>query len=354
MPIDLEGLTVEKVIVHHVFKRDSERRAVQPRMGSSLVLLPQDAIDAFQRRITEALGHRSHGVEMFIAESSSGSIFQKCAGALNTSAEDFILRSQEMARKLTSVQESKDLPASKLIVVSGRAGRSAMPYIAVIKAELQDGFSATSEDVISHIRDLFLTPSQRLYKIGFIHNRVSAPPDADGLYDARNFQAFLFDHLLTINETRSAAHYFYAEFMGMENLASDKKRTREFFEHTKIFINSAEITQDRKIELLEALRAELRSNRATLRTEDFASDHLEENIRRSYVSFMASKDFPANAFTKDTEYIKSRLRKRQKMTFQKGVEVSAPSDKLHELVSIQSADAEKTIIMIHSAIESQE
>lgn len=102
MPIDLEGLTVEKVIMHHIFKRDSERRAVAPRMGTSLIRLPQDAVDAFQRRITEALGHRSHGVEMLVAESSTGSIFQKCAGALNASGEDFVVRSQEMARKLAS------------------------------------------------------------------------------------------------------------------------------------------------------------------------------------------------------------------------------------------------------------
>jgi hypothetical protein len=69
---------------------------------------------------------------------------------------------------------------------------------------------------------------------------------------------------------------------------------------------------------------------------------------------MESKDIPSNAFAKDTEYIKSRLRRRQKMTFQKGVELSAPADKLHELVAIQSADAEETIIMIHSTLESQE
>lgn len=353
MQIDLEGLTVERVVVHHIFKRDPERRAAPPGLGSSLITLPPDAVDSFQRRITEALGHRSHGQEMNIADSSAGTFFQRSAFALNASEQDFISHSQDMARKLASVQESKDLAASKLIIVSGRAGRASMPYFAIIKAELQDGFASTTDNAINHIRDLFLTPSQRLYKIGFIHNIVAAPP-AGGLYDARNYVAFLFDHLLTMNETRNAAHYFYAEFLGMEILESDKKRTQEFFELTRTFINSAEIPQENKVELLEALRTELRNNRATLRTEDFANDHLDENVRRSYLSFMASKEFQANAFTKDTEYIHSRLRKRQKMSFHGGVEITAPPDKLHQFVKIESSHAERTVVVIHAAIASQE
>ncbi len=353
MAIDLQGLTVERIIVHHVFKRDENRQPVAPRYGTALVQLPVDALYAFQVRITEALGHRSHGLGMSIANDSQGSFFQQAASAMRSRDDDFIATTGALALELARIQSNKDLSASKLIFIAGRAGASSWPYLAVIKAELQDGFAESNEG-FEYLRDLFLTPSQRLYKVGFLHNVVTNPPAGSGMFDPTDYETFLFDHLLTMNETRNAAHYFYSTFLGMEILTSDKRLTQEFFENSRDFINTLQADQEQKVSLFEALRTELRSNRATLQTEQFADSYLDENVRGEYIDYMTSKGVPQAAFSKSLEYIQSRLRRPQQMKFRSGVKLTAPSDQLHQLVTVDEEHADYTIVRINGAIETQE
>jgi len=353
MSIDLQGLSVQRIIVHHVFKRDENRQPVAPRYGTSLVQLPPEALYAFQIRITEALGHRSHGLEMSISNDATNSFFQRGAAALRANDTDFISITSDLVLELARIQANKDLSASKLIFITGRAGSGSLPYLAVIKAELQDGF-AEANDTLEYLRDLFLTPSQRLYKIGFLHNLATNPPSGSGMYNPDDYEAYLFDHLLNMNETRNAAHYFYSTFLGMEICSSNKRLTQEFFENTRTFINTLETDQDQKIALLESLRSELRSNRATIQTERFANDYLEESFRGEYINYMARNGVPQTSFSKSLEYIQSRLRRPQQIRFRGGVKVTAPSDQLHQLVTVQEEHAEYTILRINGAIESQE
>lgn len=356
MSIDLTGLTIERLVVHHVYKRDSDKNPRTPRYGEILITLPDDAQDAFQQRITEALGHRSHGVEMAVCDSGEDSFFQAAAKVLHNSSEaEFIEATKQMAHGLAKVQSSKDLAASKLLIMLGRSGLSQTKYLAVIKAELQDGFSADDEeDTISHINDLFLTPTQKLYKIGFLHQIVAEPAGEDGLYSPDKYKVFLFDHLLTSTESKEPAHYFYSEFLGFLQLVSDRKKTKFFYEYTREFINASEVDQEDKVALLEALRSELRNNKAILKTESFAKDYMTDEMKEEYLSYMTNKDFTADAFAKDVEFIKTKLGKRQRMRFNNRVEVSAPADKLHECVKVIEKTNEKTIVSITGTVVDQE
>jgi hypothetical protein len=102
------------------------------------------------------------------------------------------------------------------------------------------------------------------------------------------------------------------------------------------------------------LRSEVRSNRATIQTERFANDYLEESFRGEYINYMARNGVPQTSFSKSLEYIQSRLRRPQQIRFRGGVKVTAPSDQLHQLVTVQEEHAEYTILRINGAIESQE
>jgi hypothetical protein len=336
-----------------VFKRNEEKQPVKPNFSSSLLTLPDAALTAFQRRITQALGHKSSGIEMSINDDSPNSFFQKSATAIYSDVDSFIKTTCELSTDLAKVQAAKDLGASKLIFISGRAGVSDSPYKAVIKAELSDGF-AESGDTLQYLEDLFLTPTQKLYKIGFIHNIATMPPSGAGQYDPANFKAYLFDHLLTQNETRDAAHYFYAGFLGMKVMASDKRLTCDFFENTKSYVNTMPVDQDRKVALLEALRSELRSNKATLQVSSFAKDHFSESERGGFIDFMTHKGSPTNSFSKSLDYIAHALKKRQQMKFSNNVTLTAPSDQLHQLVKVTEVTAEHTILKVQGTIEVQE
>lgn len=353
MSIDLSSMKIERVAIHTVHKRTAKGIASVPAYATNVFRLPPVPAASLQTRITEALGKSSHGVEVKLVEEDELSFLQVGANLLHCNDAEFLEKSQLLAIKLAKAQQSKDLPASKLFVATGKCGTSRKNYLLAIKAEMQDGFTEEANS-LAHFTELFLTPSQKLFKIGMLIEVVSSAPDDDGLYDNENYVAHLFDHLLNALETREAAQYFYSGFLGSQLIISDKTLTKKFFESTKNFINTAPIDQPKKIELLEALRVELRSNSAVIHMETFANAHLPKSLRETYIESMEQIGFTRNAVTKDLQYINTKMRQKQRMRFEQDVEISAPADKLHKLVKVESTSATETIIIIRAAIKEQE
>lgn len=118
---------------------------------------------------------------------------------------------------LAEAQTSPRWPGGVLIVLSGKVGSQPKPYLAVIKAETDRGFNVVEEKgVVSLklIKKMLLSQTQKLYKIGMLVE-INYQHPLENLYDQGNYRYFLFDHLLTSTETRSAAAYFYDSFLGM-------------------------------------------------------------------------------------------------------------------------------------------
>lgn len=352
MSVDLTNMKIERVVIHTVPKRTVDRGPGTPTYATGIITLPPASSATFQARIVEALGGSSHGIAIGIVDEQAGSFFQIAASLMHANDKDFLQYSRLLPDKLAVAQANRDLAPSKLLIASGKAGKGRKRFLVVIKAELQDGFSEQNNS-IAHLTELFLTPSQKLFKIGFISEEVAAAP-MGGLFDSGNFKAHLFDHLMNAAETRSAAHYFYSQFLGADIVASDKRLTKSFFDLTKEFINSAPVDQGKKVEMLEALRVELRSKSAVIHVTTFAKQHLDSSIAVEYVKFMTGNNFPKTAVDKNLEFIGSQLKKKRKIRFEHGVEITAPGDTLHALVKIDKAEADKTIITINGSIEYQE
>jgi ABC-type transport system involved in Fe-S cluster assembly fused permease/ATPase subunit len=224
-----ERLQVEKVILHPIQVKDESGSGLAPPAFSTEVLvLPAAAMQALQSRLTEALKKKSHSVEMSIESADEESFFQHSGALLNGNEKKFISTSQWMAKKLASAQISTSADPGMLCVIRGRVGAQSKRFVAVIKADVVDGFSSREGD-IAYLERLFLTPSQRLYKIGVLVEVVASKSDADGMYDASNYRAFLFDHLLTATETKNAAAYFYHSLLGFGLQKSAKKERVQNF-----------------------------------------------------------------------------------------------------------------------------
>lgn len=139
-------------------------------------------------------------------------------------ADIYINNSKLLADKLNNALFQTNAPGGILAVISGRIGNDASPFIAVIKTDPQDGLKTIEEeDVIGieYISELLLTQSQKFYKIGFLVEANTEQP-LDGLYNSKNYRLFLYDHLVTAIESRSAAIYFYSQFLGSTILHSAK------------------------------------------------------------------------------------------------------------------------------------
>ncbi|TAJ77267.1 MAG: hypothetical protein EPO42_10610 [Gallionellaceae bacterium] len=352
-----EGLAIERIIVHRIYARGPDKQLKESKCSSKLIKLEQEALDALQMRITEALGNKSHGIEMTIKEVGESSFFQVAASAIQASDENFIAATKTLADKLSKAQLNTTAPGGMLAIINGRVGKNSLPFLAAIKAEPQDGFRADEkEDQVNmeYIAELLLTSTQRLYKIGLLTEIASKPADAEG-HHASNYRTFLFDHLMTATETRLAAMYFYSGFLGMDTQASSKKLTQDFFELTRSFIDTSQIKDGEKIDLHEALRSELRSQEATISVAAFGVKHFPNDMRKKYEVFMQGKGFPQNAVNKDTDYIHAKLRRRRNYIFTNGVSISTPPEKAENYLQIEPAGADGiTIVRIKASFKGQE
>ncbi len=352
-----EGLMIERIIIHRIFPRTSDKQLVIPRTSNKLIKLEQDASDALQMRVTKALGNKSHGVEMSINEVNSGSFFQTAATMLHSDDSGFIALSKNLANGFNKALSGTTAPGGLLAIIAGRVGNDATPFVATIKAEPQDGFKANEQDDyvgMEYISELLLTDAQRFYKIGLLTEMISKPPGLDG-YEAVNYRAFLFDHLMTATETRPAATYFYSNFLGMDIQKSSKKLTQDFFEYTRAFIDTLTVSDEEKFEHHEALRAELRSQEAIISTAEFGKKHFKDSDRNSYNSFMQSKGFPQNAVSKDTDYIHAKLKRRRKYLFNNDIWISTPPENIGKFLHIEPADEQGiTIVKIKGRFQGQQ
>lgn len=355
---DLRNLSIEEVIVHRVFARDANKVVRKPIVASDLMSLPMEGLDAIQQRLTSALGSRSHGIEMTIERTDAESFLQLGAHAIGGDRAAFITASQSMAEKLSTAQATTSGSPGTLIVIRGKSGRQLRRFLAVIKAEVHDGFGTTeSEQTVSvqYLNSLMLTPSQRLFKVGLLLEPQSGPSLPVGKYDAAGYRAFLFDHLITATETRSAAAYFYSSFLGMGIQKSSKKLTQDFFEHSQNFIQTASITEEQKMDLREALRVNLKSSETIISAADFAEAHIhDEKLRKSYRDYLDSKGFPKTSVSKDVEYVKSRLRRPRRLAFSTGVKVLVPADASSDVVNvIERTETQATLVVRGSFTETE-
>lgn len=356
--LELNGLEIRRVIVHHIPKAVN-RVTAQAVPSSEFIELPQAGLDMFSRRIAKALGSKSKGIKVDILRCQEGSFFQTAARIMSSHFPDgdFIQASQIIAQDLCDAQGIKGLEESKLLVMSGVTGEFQRPCLIVVKADMQDALAEIpqkdGEAVIDYLDNIFLTDSQRLYKIGFLQQLVATPTVNDNLREVDQYTMHLFDHLLTSTETRNAAHYFYSDFLGADIAASDKRLTQDFYEKTLRFLQSRGYEAEQLIDKSEALRTELRSNDATISIADFSGRHLDADESDAYQDYMEAQGFPDYAITKDIEYIKSKVRRRRKFVFSSDVMITTPAQG-GNLIQVEPSQDGKTVVVIEGTLSKSE
>src|SRR5882724_8089667 len=101
-----QNLVIQRTIIHEVFKRTDSHIPVEPSYGTQVAQLDADARDALQQRITDALGHASHGMEMSIRKTSAESIWAKVKQIVDEPNNEaiFIGASHSIAANLADAQ----------------------------------------------------------------------------------------------------------------------------------------------------------------------------------------------------------------------------------------------------------
>lgn len=347
--MDFSNLQIQRIVIHEIFERDTEKNIQEPRYGEELSILNDRGIETLEERIINAIGSESNSMEMEIKDIDNGSCVSIVDELINLSDTDFIERSKRIAYKLAEAQVSRRIPGGVVVVVQGIAGEVVdKNFIVIIKAEIHNGFTRTN-NVLSYLSDLLLTPQQKLYKIAaFLENNVEAEELGS------KYELCVYDHNMKKSETKDAATYFYGSFLGSIFKRNSKIVTKEFYEATKDIINNMDITDDEKVDLNMGLYTYVKSPvNATISVDEFANQYLKEEMRDNYHYCMQEKGIPNTAISKDLGYLNSRLKQRR-IKFTSEVSITAPSDKFNDSVRVLECSDNKSIIEITGKIKEQQ
>ena len=326
------------MILHEVFQRKDDKLPIPPRYGGHLIQLPTDAMDDFKTRVIDALGNNSKSMEMTISDGAAGSVPEISSRLIKANDSQFIQISQAIADQLTAKQIARTLPGGIVVVFSGTIGSPARPFLGIIKAETQSGFLREVKRGgidAAYLKDLFLTPAAKLYKIGlFVHFDSNADPKAFPI----GWQAFVFDSHMSSANRDGAAQYFYEAFLGCVIPQNSSFLTKAFFDHTKEFIKRLSLPPEKRADLLTGLYTYLKvDNAPTLSVNAFSKNFLPGDTADDFEAFMKQKKFPLGAIQKDISDIQSVLRLR-KMVFSNSIKFTAPPEAFKDMVTVESVD----------------
>lgn len=340
-----QNLVIHRTIIHEVFKRTDAPAPLEPSYGNQVIQLEPDARDALQQRITAALGHASHGVEMSIRRTGEETVWAKVKQIVEAANNEatFITASQSITASLANAQVARNIPGGIVVVVQGVVGHPGIPFTCIIKAEPHGGFTRKVGDagalMLEFLKDLILTPQAKLYKIGaFLHTDAHAATDEN---PSGGWRAFIFDDLITAGNRQSAAQYFFDTFLGLTFPSNSAWQTKQFHTLTKDFIRHANVPEETKYDLLGALTTYLKVDQGNIiQVDQFAENYLgSPELRDAYSTFMQSKDFPLTAIHKDISEVKGALRDR-KITFVSNIRLTGPVDQFKDRVRMRTIDGE--------------
>lgn len=237
--LQIDLMLISRVVVHTIPSRSADKTYAEPTGGDELIHLDSAVSDMVVGRVSKSLGHHSHGIQADFIDFGAESMFQRACALMDGTDNEFLKLAKESAQRLAKVQQSKAFEPSKLIVMSGTVTASQRPFVAFIKADLEKALTEGrkgGQTVLEIMKNLFMTDSQQVYKIGYIARTAAGTGKTAGDYVHDQHSVHIFDHLMTGTESRKAAFYFYSEFLGSDVSASDRRLTQDFYEKTLKFI----------------------------------------------------------------------------------------------------------------------
>lgn len=341
------NVKINKVAIHKIFKREDRKELIPPVFNNQCSELNVEAKRALVTRITKAFGNESHSLKMEIEDTSEKSIYKLITDFWKTKQDDqeFLELSRKLTLLLAVAQKSRIYPDAIVVIVKGTSKAYNADFIAIIKAEIQDGFNIienNGEQLLSYMNTLLLTRQQKLHKIGFFINNQVAGRDID----LKNVDAFLFDSNTGESVSDSKAEYFYKDFLGLTFREDADVLTNKFLLATKKFINENIEDAAERFKLQTALCDYLYVRRGMfINAAQFADEYMGRGERKdSYLRFVDEAGVPIIDVRKDMSMVKGG--KTRRLFFENSVKLTVPIEEVNDTITIEENQSGDTIITI--------
>ncbi|GLS27724.1 nucleoid-associated protein [Marinibactrum halimedae] len=339
----LSGLSVDRIVIHQIFQRDSNGNKVPPKQSNSFTRFNKDAMVEFESRVVDSLGEGSKSVEMHIIDQSKNSFSSLLDNMIRKPDDDFLVSSFDIAHKLADAQTKRSMTGGIVVIFTGKQRKLNRAFFGVIKADLHNGYEKaidpnTGEIILNYVKDILLTPNNRLHKAVAFFEKNTDTSNSDDLND--KYAVRIKDHQMTASNGKFAARYFYSDFLGLDYPLDSARKTMKFYDATSSFIGSLDIDSEEKNDLVSALTTYLKTQKSDIITpRDFAENYFAGDTQDDYISHLEDTGIPTNSFAKDNKHIKSKLKIR-KMKFGKRIKLIASPEDFDSSITIESINGD--------------
>jgi hypothetical protein len=342
--MQLINFNIDKIIIHQIFQRNQDGDMVEPTQGHEFIKFDKNAMETFKTRIKDALGDGSKAVKMEIVNQDPDDLPSIIDTMMDQDADAFAASSYDVAKALAKAQIIKSTPGGIVVVFSGKQGHPKKNFCGIMKAEVHNGYEKevnkmTNEISLKFVEELLLTPGTRLYKTaGFFENALIDDTSSDL---NKKWTVMVSDYQINKVDGKVAAKYFYSSFLGCGYPKTSARTTKQFYESSSKFFKSLDVPEAKKSDLLNALTTYLKvDTSSSISASEFASKYIDDiDTQDAFTEFIKESGIPDNAFTKDIEHIKSKLKFR-KINFSSKVKITAPSETFKELIIIEPIEGD--------------
>ena len=333
--INFNELTIKRMITHQIIQKCEDDMHATAILDTKLLPINPDVVKVIKSRLAKASTVKAKCFDMQI-ENKTSDLFL-CVKKLHIEDNnEFIKATGEIAWLLAKAQTKNSIPGGYIIIIEGETAMGNAAYI-FIKAEVNEAIRYEVIDDQARfdlLDDILLTPTQKLFKFGMIHERSDTdeqnPEDSDD-YPNNKYGSVLYDSQFSIDS--KPAEYFYKDFLGLSADKNPKIQSKRFYDATENFIKNNVIDYDDKEDMISALKQEFRDDDlAEIIPNDFAQSYFpDEDLSEQYASEVSH--YLPESIVKDPTLIKAKLNKKD-MSFPNKVLIQAPDKTFDHSVSI--------------------
>lgn len=329
MDFNVNGAVFSQFIIHQIHPKSPEGDYGSVTLSSNQIELSEQVLSTLKSRITQALSTGSRSFECAIADISPGTFYDFATRLWSNPPEEFINTSCLIAQRLAESQKRTNIHGGYLVIIKGTL--SSHPFSLVIKAELQEALierRSHGKTSIELLENIFLSPANKLYKIGLIHHIPNSSINTAG--PNQDNCCLLFDD--NSNVIGEPAEYFYKDFLGFDPSSDARLKTKLFYNRLKGFIDNEVSDLGLKNNLYLAVEALFNADSTSqINPEDFRDRYFPEGPEKDNFSTKVLIHFP-RPFIKDSSLIEKSIGKK-KITFGK-IKVEGPTDEFNERIRV--------------------
>lgn len=325
--IDTSTILIERVIVHDIPRHKKEEQGIEPGYSQQESSLTDGLRGFFKDKVIQSFNSGKSFKICYEKENDSPCSWI-IGELLKTDGSNLVLQSKELAKHLFNIQVGYNA-AGILVIIHGKV--NSLNTCIILKLERDNGAQLTLDPVtksynIAEVENLMLTKKTKIFKVAMFIQRDKFKTKFDGL---------IMDHQIDIREKKIATTWFMKLFLGCQAFADPKIATKNFYNHTRSYIETLEDPLD-KAKYIQDLNSYVQKNSATLSPKEFANDYLKDTKHKNdYRNFMKSKKFNFDtSFPRDTTQIDKQTKKFA-VEFENGISIIGKKGTFNKNVTLK-------------------